>query len=173
MLDHGHVAVIHVRVHRELRWRRNGSWNGCPDHRGNLGKLNIVGNVDHLRDDADLWYVGNVRFRLEQRYRVVNANDLHNFGWRSSDRNSIGIFRSRQPWGQLGCSGTDDDRGAPSDFGASSADHADSFISAYGDNHDAVSDHRNYRDYWNRWNHRNIDRLLTIFISEKRMAMKK
>jgi multidrug efflux system membrane fusion protein len=185
VLDHGHFAVIHVRIHREFRRRRNGRRDGGACHRGNFGNVDLLrivdvvvnlrdfGNVDHLRDDADLGYVGNVRFRLKQRYRVVNANDLHNAGRRSSDRNSVGIFRDRQPWGQLGCSGTDDDRSGPSDFGASSADHADSFISAHGDNHNAVSDHRNYRDYWNRWNHRNVDRLLTIFISETRMAMKK
>ena len=55
------------------------TFTNIPDMPGPL-KLNIVGNVDHLRDDADLGYVGNVRFRLEQRYRVVNANDLHNAG---------------------------------------------------------------------------------------------
>jgi hypothetical protein len=104
-----------------------------------------------------------VRLRLRQHYGIIDAelNIAHDAGRRRSNRTSIGLLRDWQPWGQLGCSGTDDDGGGSSDSGASSADNTDSFISAHGDNHDAVSDRRNHRNY------RNIDRLLNTFISEQ------
>ena len=39
MLDCGDCAIVNVRIHRELRWRWNGSWNRGARHRGNVGNV--------------------------------------------------------------------------------------------------------------------------------------
>jgi hypothetical protein len=96
MLDSGGFTIGNVWIHRELRWRRNGRWQRCASHRGDIG------NVGHARDGADCGRVWNVRRRLKQRRFVVHSdvNIAHDAGWRRSYWHSVGVYRNRQSWGQ-------------------------------------------------------------------------
>ena len=89
-----------------------------------IGNFGDIGNVDHLRDAADLGHVRNVRLRLKQHCFVFDANiDVADgAGRRRSNRNSVGIYRDRQSWGQLRSSGTDAKSSSPS-VGVRGADY--------------------------------------------------
>jgi hypothetical protein len=117
MFDRRDRAIVNVRIHSKLRWRRNGNGNrgtrhrGDVGHDGNIGNVDIIGNVKH-RDTGNLGHVWNVRFRFEQHCFIVNANVhvAHSARRSRSNRTSIGIYRDRQPWCQLRGSRTNDDR---------------------------------------------------------------
>ncbi len=112
MLDHWDFAIRNVRIDRNLRRRRNDNGNRDAGDDGDVGNVDVVwnisdiGNYDNLRDDGHVGIVGNVRFRLEQHCFIVSANVAYNAGRRCSNRNSVGIYRDRQSWGQLRSSGT-------------------------------------------------------------------
>jgi hypothetical protein len=116
MFDRGDVAIGNVRVHRELRRRRNGSRNRSARHRGNdgqhgdvghhgnachrcndgphndAGNINVVanvssdGNVD-LRNRY-LGNVGNVRLRLDEHCFFVDSNVNVNIAHRAGRHGS-------------------------------------------------------------------------------------
>lgn len=124
MLDPGDFAIGNVRIDRYLRWRRNGNGNrgacdsGNVGHHGNIGNVNVIrnigdiGNIDIVRNARDLGDVGDVRFRIEQHRFIVGtkSNVTDNAGRRCSYRASVGIYRDRQPWGQLRSSGSNTER---------------------------------------------------------------
>jgi hypothetical protein len=111
MLDRGQRALRHVRIERDLRRRRNGNGNRDAGDGGNGGNVNIVRNVGSFRN-GNIGLVGDVRFRLEQHGFSANVNVAHNVGRRGSNRNSVGIYRDRQSWGQFRSGGTDGQRSA-------------------------------------------------------------
>jgi hypothetical protein len=127
MLDRRGLAIGNVRIDRNLRRRRND--NGNRD-RGNVGNISDIGNFDNLRDDGHFGIVGHVRFRLERHCFIVgaNLNDVDNAGRRCSNRNSVGIYRDRQSWGQLRSSGTNDQRIAHCGCGGDSTNDAHCFV---------------------------------------------
>jgi hypothetical protein len=156
MFDRRDRAIVNVRIHSKLRWRRNGNGNrgtrhrGDVGHDGNIGNVDIIGNVNHVRDAANLGHVGNVRFRLEQHCFIVGANGAHNPGRRRSNRNSLGIYRDRQSWGQLRGSRTDDKRAAHCGHGGTAANDAHHHLSAHrficDDKQFPMPNHRAYGD---------------------------
>jgi len=174
MFDPGDCALGNVRIDRYLRRRRNDSGNRNGGNVGNgnivrnvavVGNISDIGNVDNLRNDGNVGIVGNVRFRLEQHGFIVNANVTHNSGRRSSNGNSVGIYRDRQSWGQLRGSGTNDKRIAPCVCGRVGTNDAQHYLSARcfvsDDKHFPVPDHRTY------WNVERYGRLLkTTFLSK-------
>jgi hypothetical protein len=149
MLDPGDYALGNVRIDLDLRRRRND--NGNRDA-GDIGNVNIVRDVDNLRDAGNLGIVGNVRFRLEQYCFIVGANvDVtHNVGWHCSNGNPAGIYRDRKSWGQLRSSGANDERAAPCGYGGAGPNDARHYLSARcfirDDKHFAVPDHRAHRN---------------------------
>jgi hypothetical protein len=141
MFDPGDCALGNVRIDRDLRRRRDGDGNRDAGDGGNVGNVNVVGNisdignVDNLRNDGNVGIVGNVRFRFEQHCFIVNANVAHNSGRRCSNRNSVGIHRDRQSWGQLRGGRTDNDRIAHCGYRGTHSvgtNHADDCISLRG-----------------------------------------
>ena len=168
MLDPGDFAIGNVRIDRDLRRRRNGSRNRSARYRGNAGNVDLhgnvdiignvsdIGNVDNLRDAGNLGLVGNVRLRLKQHCLFIDSyvNVADDAGWRRSNRNSVGIYRDRQSWGQLRGSGTDDERIAHCGQRGAGANDAHCYISAHcfiaHDKHYAGPDHRHH------WDHRNV-----------------
>jgi hypothetical protein len=127
MLNSRDFVIGNVRIHRELRRRRNGSRNRGTCHRGNdghhgdachrcndrphddAGNINIVanvssdGNVNTLGNAGHVGNVGNVRLRLKQHCFIVdsngNVNVAHHAGRRPSNRNSAGFYGDQQPRG--------------------------------------------------------------------------
>ena len=108
----------------------------------NVGDIELVeypgylGSVDNLGIAGYGGNVGNVRLRLKQHGFVVdpNLNGAHHFWRRRSNRNSVGIDRGRQSWGEFRRSGTDHDRIALSRRGGAeyvSANDARSLISVH------------------------------------------
>jgi hypothetical protein len=107
MFDRWDFAIGNVRIHRDLRRRRNGYRRHDVCHRGNgglhgnvrdvnvVGNIGNIGNVDDLRNAGHVGIVGNMRLRLKQHCFIVdsNVNVAHNAGWRRSNRNSVGIYR--------------------------------------------------------------------------------
>jgi hypothetical protein len=128
MLHHRNFAIGNVRIDRYLRWRGDGNGNHDTCDGGNvvIGNITDIGNVDNLRDAGNLGTVGNVRFRLEQRCFIVdaNVNVTHDAGRRCSNGTPIGIYRDRQSWGQLRCSRTNNDRIAHCGYRGSDTDDA-------------------------------------------------
>jgi hypothetical protein len=168
MLDLGDRAIIYVRIHRELRWRGRGNGNHGAGHRGDVGNVDLVrnvdlirnfsdiGNVDHLRHAGNLGHVGNVWFRLKQHCFIVDAdvNLTHDPGRRRSNRNSVGIYRDWQSWGQLGGSCTNTERVAQCGFRRTDCGHTDhthGYVSAHcfvcNDKHVPVPEHRDLEHY--------------------------
>jgi membrane fusion protein, multidrug efflux system len=163
MLDPGDFAIGNVRIHRELRWWRNGSRNRSCRHRSNLGNVDVIGhvgdigNVDNLGHAGNLGHVGNVRLRLKQHCRFIDSNvDVaDNAGWRRSNRNPTGIYRDWQSWGQFRGGDTDDERIAHCGYRGASTNDTHCYISAHclisHDKHCAGPDNRH------RWGHWNVD----------------
>jgi hypothetical protein len=135
MFDRGDFVFGNVRIHRELRRRRNGSRNSGACHRGydrqhrdthrgnngpcdDAGDINIVandnsaGNVNILRNAGHVGNVGHVRLRLKQ-HRVIVDSDLdiaHRAGRGCSNRNSAGFHGNQQSRGWFRACGTADRR---------------------------------------------------------------
>jgi hypothetical protein len=61
MLDFGDFAIRNVRIHRELRRRRNGRWNYGARHGGDVGNVDAVGHIDVVRNISDTGNVDHVR----------------------------------------------------------------------------------------------------------------
>jgi hypothetical protein len=170
MLDVGNLAFGNVRIRLDLRWWRNGRWKRGARHCRDVGNVDLVwndvgnvglewnvgdiGNAGHVRDVADLGPVGNVRRRFEQRvvllYAYVNVADRA--GWRRTHRNSSGIDRNWQSWGELRSGDTNDERTAHRECRGShcrGANRADGYVPApcYDDSHAALPNHRTHIDF--------------------------
>lgn len=111
MLDAGDFAVGDVRIPSELRWRWNGGRRRGACYRRDAGHVDI-GTVGHVRDGADLGPVGNVRRRFEQRGFLLHSyvNVADRAGWRRTHRDSSGIDRNWQSWGELRSGDTNNER---------------------------------------------------------------
>src|SRR5271169_3890294 len=160
MLDVGDLAFGNVRIQLDLRWWRNGRWKRDARHCRNVGNVHLVWNVDdignagHVRDGADLGPVGNVRRRFEQRGVLLDSyiNVAYRAGWCRTYRDSSGIDRNWQSWGELRSGDTNDERTAHRECrGAHSrrANPADGYIPAtcYDDNHPTLPNHRAHIDF--------------------------
>ena len=101
-------------------------------HRGNVGNVEFLGNVDHIRDAGNLGPVGNVWVRLKQHCFVFNADiDVaYNAGRLSSNGSAVGIDRDWQSWYQFRSSRTNNDRIAHCGYRPVGTNHADGYICA-------------------------------------------
>jgi hypothetical protein len=154
MFDGGDFAIVNVRIHRKLRWRRSGNRSARQRHHGrqrgnvrqHVGGLDVgdielveclkhIGSLDNLGNAGYGGNVGNVRLRLYQHGFVVdsNLNGAHR-GWRCrSNRNSVGIYRDRHSWGELWRSDTHNDRSARWEYrrvNHVATNHSDGYVSA-------------------------------------------
>ena len=145
MLDLRDFAIWDVRLERNLRRRRNRSWDsssrycgiaGNVDLFGNddiIGDVSDVGNVNNLRHAANFGHVGNVRLGFK-RHRLFFESDLNvtdRARWRRSNRNPVGVYRDRQPWGQFRGCRTNDGRFTHCGHRGASANDAHRYISAH------------------------------------------
>ena len=85
MFDGGDFAIDDVRIDRHLRRRRNGHGNCHACHRGNVGNVDVIGNV------VGIGNVGNVRLRQQCFIVDSDVNLANNDGWQRWNRNSAGI----------------------------------------------------------------------------------
>ena len=115
MFDRGDFAIGNVRIARDLRrrWNGNGKRHFDTRNRGNAGRHAIIRNididgnfgdvgiVDILRNAGNVGINRNVRLRLEQRRRIVdaNVNITHHDEQPCSNRNSVGVYGGRQSRG--------------------------------------------------------------------------
>src|SRR5882672_4924417 len=83
-----------------------------------IGDVGDVGNVDNFGHAGNLGHVGNVRLGLKQhRLFFDSLVDVTDHAWRGrSNRDSAGVYRDRQPWGQFRRSNTNDRRAADNEF---------------------------------------------------------
>ena len=115
MFDRGDFAIGNVRIASYLRRRWNGNGKRHFDTRnwGNVGRHAIVRNidvdgnfgdvgiVDIVRDAGNVGINRNVRLRLEQHCRIVDANDndAHHDEQPRSNRNFVGVYGGWQSRG--------------------------------------------------------------------------
>jgi hypothetical protein len=141
MFDLGDVAIGNVRKPRHLRWRRNDNryHDGDVWQHGDVGSIDVIGNlgdvgrVDILWNAGNVGIVGNVRLGLEQHRGLVesNINIAYPTGRQRSKRRSVRILPDWQSWGQSSIDGPDTHRIAHNrqrgEFGAGNTNDARGF----------------------------------------------
>ena len=147
MFDRGDFAIGNVRIARDLRRRWNGNSKRHFDtrNRGNAGRHAIIRNididgnfgdvgiVDILRNAGNVGINRNVRLRLEQRRRIVdaNVNIAHHDEQPCSNRNSVGVYGGRQSRGYCRARGLNAERIAHCQRRRAGTNDADRCISVY------------------------------------------